>query len=96
MLECLREILKTRGITLSAFSKMSGISQPNLSNYINGNVSPTLDTLNRIAKALELEISDLFPKKDHVEFFAQVNGKSYPITEQDIINLINEKYGAEY
>lgn len=76
---------------MKAFSKMSGISQPNLSNYINGNTSPTLDTLDKIAKALDIEIQDLFPPKEDVAFFVQVDGKSYHITTKDILALIKSK-----
>lgn len=96
MLERLRDILKERGLTLKAFSELSGISQPNLSNYINGNISPTLDTLDKIAKALDLEIQDLFPKKDNVKLFVVVSGKTYPITEKDIINLVKDKTENEH
>lgn len=95
MLERLRDILKERGLTLKAFSEMSGISQSNLSNYINGNISPTLDTLDKIAKSLNLDIQDLFPRKDDVELFAYFKGKSYRITNQDILDLISSKEGYE-
>lgn len=95
MLERLRDILKERGLTLKAFSEMSGISQSNLSNYINGNISPTLDTLDKIAKSLNLDIQDLFPRKDDVELFAHFKGKSYRITNQDILDLISSKEGYE-
>lgn len=92
MLERLRDILKERGLTLKAFSEMSGISQPNLSNYINGNISPTLDTLDKIAKSLNLNIQDLFPKsKEDIELFVQFKGKSYRITTQDILDIIRIK-----
>ncbi len=95
MLERLRDILKNRGLTLKAFSDISGISQPNLSNYINGNISPTLDTLDKIAKSLNLEIQDLFPQRDRVEIFAKVNDRSYRITEQDILQIIKTKDGSD-
>lgn len=97
MLERLRDILKERGLTLKAFSEMSGISQPNLSNYINGNISPTLDTLDKIAKALDLHIQDLFPKdKEVIEFFVKVKGKLYRITAQDILDIIQIKEENEH
>jgi transcriptional regulator with XRE-family HTH domain len=83
-------------LTLKAFADLSGISQPNLSNYINGNISPTLDTLDKIAKALNLEVQDLFPQKEQVEIFAVVSGKTYKITETDIINIIKDKHGTEH
>lgn len=96
MLERLRDILKERGLTLKAFSDLSGISQPNLSNYINGNISPTLDTLDKIAKALNIEVQDLFPQKEHIKIYVVVDDKKYRITESDIINIVKDKDGTEY
>lgn len=87
----LREILKRRSMTLRSFSDLSGISQPNLSNYINGNVSPTLDMLTRIAKALEIPITDLFEEPNSIELYVKYNGNMYNITSKEIINLIETK-----
>ena len=55
----IKEILNQRGITLREFAQISGISQSNLSNYINGNISPTLDTLNKIAHHLDVDVVEL-------------------------------------
>lgn len=87
----LKEILKERHITLTAFSKKVGISQANLSNYINGNVSPTLSTLEKIADALGIELADLFQRKKAVEMFVRYNGKEYPLDRNALLTLINEK-----
>lgn len=54
----LREILKERNLTVAQFAEMSGMSQSNISNYMNGNISPTLDTLHKIANALDIEITE--------------------------------------
>ena len=64
----IKEILNQRGITLREFAQISGISQSNLSNYINGNISPTLDTLNKIAYHLDVDVV-LYPlnKSDILE-----------------------------
>lgn len=88
----LREILKDRSMTLKAFSELSGISQPNLSNYINGNVSPTLDMLTRISKALNIPITELFEEPHTLELYVKYKGNMYNITSSDIINLIESKY----
>lgn len=99
MLERLRNILKERGLTLKAFADLSGISQSNLSNYINGNISPTLETLDKIAKSLDLEVQDLFPdkQKQDIKFYAVIGDKKYQITESDILKIIKEKNGeTEY
>ena len=87
----LKEILAQRRITLKEFAFASGISQSNLSNYLNGNISPTLDTLNRIAENLGIEVTELFKEKDDVELYAKHDGILYPITKNDIINIIINK-----
>ena len=46
------------------FAQMSGISQSNLSNYLNGNISPTLDTLKKMAFFLEIDVVELFKEKE--------------------------------
>ena len=87
----LKEILFQKGITLKDFAASSGISQSNLSNYINGNISPTLDTLKKIASHLEIDVVELFKEKEDVELFAKYKGVVYPITKDDIIGIINNK-----
>lgn len=80
-----------RGITMKEFAQMSGISQSNLSNYLNGNISPTLDTLRKIASFLEVEVVELFKEKQTVEFYAKHDGKLYPIYKEDILEIISKK-----
>ena len=87
----LKEILAQRRITLKDFAAASGISQSNLSNYLNGNISPTLDTLNRIADNLGMEVTELFKEKDDVELYVKHDGILYPITKSDIIGVIKDK-----
>ena len=87
----IKEILSQKGMTLKELSQLSGITQSNLSNYLNGNISPTLDTLIKIANHLEIEVRELFGEKDDVELYAKYNGKLHPITKKDIIELISKK-----
>lgn len=87
----LREILAKRGITLKDFAAQSGQSQSNLSNYINGKISPTLDTVSRIASHLDIDAIELFKEKDEVELYAKYHGKLYPITNEDLISIISKK-----
>ena len=87
----LREILAKRGITLKDFAAQSGLSQSNLSNYINGKISPTLDTVSRIASHLGIDAIELFKEKDEVELYAKYHGKLYPITREDLISIISKK-----
>lgn len=87
----LREILKERSMTLKAFSEQSGISQPNLSNYINGNISPTLDMLARIAESLDVPITHLLEEPEELGLYVRYKGNLYSITSNDLINLIETK-----
>lgn len=56
----LKDILKDRNESISAFASKVGITQANMSNIVNGKSSPTLDTLERIAFALNVPITELF------------------------------------
>jgi transcriptional regulator with XRE-family HTH domain len=87
----LKELLSQKGITLKDFAATSGISQSNLSNYINGNISPTLDTLKKIASHLGIDVVELFKEREEVELFVRYNGEIYPITKDDIISIIKMK-----
>lgn len=87
----LKEILKERNLSLTKFSTMVGISQSNLSNYLNGNISPKLDTLEKIADCLCIEVTELFRKKDDFEIFVRYNGVYYPITANDLRTIIENK-----
>ena len=87
----LKEILAQRGITLKEFAQSSRISQSNLSNYLNGNISPTLDTLKKIATNLNVDVVELFREKDEVEIYAKYDGILYPINKSDILDIISKK-----
>ena len=87
----LKDILKERNLTLSAFAEQVGISQSNLSNYINGNISPTLETLGKIAKALNISVTELFKEKEALEFQIKYNGKVYAIDKDNLIEIIKQK-----
>lgn len=91
----LKEILAQRGITLKDFAQMSGISQSNLSNYLNGNISPTLDTLKKIASFLSIDVVELFKEKDDVELYAKHDGILYPINKNDILDIISKKQSSK-
>lgn len=87
----IKEILSQRGITLRDFAMSSGISQSNLSNYLNGNISPTLDTLKKIAAHLGIDVVELFREKEEVELYAKYKGEMYHISKEDIISIIKNR-----
>ena len=91
---CLRQILHEKGISIVQLSKMSGISSSNLSNYMNGKISPTLETLYKIAEALNVDITELFKKREDIVLLAKYNGKTIEINKEDLIKYIKEKEGT--
>lgn len=87
----LREILKERSLTLKAFSELSGISRPNLSNYVNGNTSPTLEMLNRMADTLSISTSELLEEEEPIDVYVRYKDKMVHITKQDIETIMRLK-----
>lgn len=59
-----KDILKSRGISIKDFAEQLGINRVNLSNQLNGN--PTLETLEKWASALGVSVPDLFNDKTTV------------------------------
>jgi len=52
------EVCKSKGISLKELAGKLGITNVGLSQQINGN--PTIETLDKIASALEVDITELF------------------------------------
>ncbi len=56
----IKDIIKEKGYTIKSLSEKMNINRVNLSNMINGN--PTVETLEKIAIALDVPITELFAK----------------------------------
>ena len=55
----LRNIMKCRAVSQPELADMTGISQPRISNYMRGQISPGFFNLDKIARALDCLIEDL-------------------------------------
>lgn len=55
----LRNIMRCRNMNQVSLSEATGISQPRISNYMRGNISPGFYNLDKIARALDCPIEDL-------------------------------------
>jgi len=75
----IKEVIKEKGLTIQSLADTMGINRVNLSSSINGN--PTVETLQKIADALGVPISELFeqPDKDTVQLTCPNCGKSITI-----------------
>ncbi|NED64690.1 helix-turn-helix transcriptional regulator, partial [Streptomyces sp. SID10244] len=56
----IREVRKTRGLTMVQLAELAGVSQGLISQVENGRADPSLETLRRIAEALGIPLFDLF------------------------------------
>lgn len=75
----IKEVIKEQGLTITELAEQMGINRVNLSNMVNGN--PTVETLNKIADALGVPITELFeqPKKDGASITCPNCGKNINI-----------------
>ena len=59
----IKELLKEKGITISDLADKIGTTQTSLSRALGENGNPTYETLNKISKALNVDMSELFKSK---------------------------------
>lgn len=75
-----KDLIKQKGMTMQQFAEMLGVTRDTLTRNINGN--PTLETLERIANALEVDIAELFVRNtpdSGVNGFVKVKGTLYEV-----------------
>lgn len=86
----IKEVIKDKGMTVSSLAEKMGIKQESLSRAINGN--PTLETIDKIACHLGVEVWELFtesPGESEISGFIKAKGTIYEIkSRQDIENLL--------
>ena len=70
----IKDVIKEKGLTIQALADQMGINRVNLSSSINGN--PTIETLEKIALALNVHISELFEKPQSSELTCPKCGAS--------------------
>ena len=73
-----KELVKKSGMTLESFAESLGYSRQNLTKTLSNN--PTIGTLERIANALNVEVSELFAPKDDFIAFVRANGETQTFT----------------
>ena len=62
----IKEVIKEKGKTITELADIMGINRVNLSNMVNGN--PTVETLNKIADALCVPITELLSDQRTIPF----------------------------
>ena len=86
----IKDVCKEKGITVSQLAEKMGIKQESLSRAING--TPTLETLEKIANALEVDIAELFVSSSSggIIGVVRIGDTNYNINSvSDLWNLVN-------
>lgn len=74
----IKEVQKEKKITVVELAGIVGVAQPTMSNLVNGKTTPSLETLQKIADALGVNITELFaPKSDDFTALIDHGGKLY-------------------
>ena len=73
----IREVIKEHGLKASELAAKIGMSESGLNQHINGN--PSVKTLERIADALGVSITELFEKRPEPTFTCPHCGKEIEI-----------------
>jgi transcriptional regulator with XRE-family HTH domain len=61
--DVIRRLRETLGLTQAALAKRAGLSRMHVIRIERDEVSPSLDTLERVAKALGVTVRNLLPKE---------------------------------
>lgn len=59
----IKEILRSKGLTAKEAAQRAGIAEAAFSNIANEKANPSLSTLQKIAEALAVDISELFAER---------------------------------
>lgn len=87
----IKDVLKEKKVTVVSLAGMIGITQPNMSNIVNGKSTPSLETLEKIANALGVDITELFaPFSGGIIGVIRIRDTNYNINSvSDLWNLVN-------
>ena len=96
----LREARLAAGLSQSELEELSGIPKARLSRYENGHVEPSIQTLNRLARALNVSEASLLGDQRAAmeEFFSVLTERGVKITTKDearsMANTFADSLGA--
>ncbi len=85
-----KELLAERGLTQKELAKKMGVAEISLSRSLRNN--PSMETLKKIAEALEVKLSDLFEKKESdIIGFLRVHGYLKQVASlEDLKQLVED------
>lgn len=86
----IKEIANAKGLQLKDVAKKMGIAQETITRAIKRN--PTIKTLESIAEALEVDITELFPLPEQsIKGYLEVNGVVHKIdSKSQLLDIISK------
>ncbi len=78
----IKEVAKEKNVGIGELANLIGVAQPSMSNIVNEKSMPSIETLQKIADALEVHISDLFERPDDNCFRCPKCGTTLEIKEK--------------
>jgi len=78
----IKEVSKSKEIKTALLADKVGITRANMSNIVNGKTTPSLLTLEKIASALEVDITELFEPARADEFTCPRCGTSLTVSQK--------------
>lgn len=79
----IKEICKSKKMTLNELAEKIGVSQPSISGLATGKIKPSFDTLERLADALEVAPSELFAPASSDSFLCPHCGKPIEVRKPE-------------
>lgn len=83
-----KEVCKKKGVTLQELADKMKVKRESLSRAINGN--PTVETLEKIATALNVPISALFVAERDFIAFVRRNGETFTFESEEALKVYAE------
>lgn len=77
----IKELCKEREITLNELAKQIGVTQPSISGLATGKLKPSLDTIEKLCEALDVEVGELFVPRNKDEIICPKCGSRFKIIE---------------
>lgn len=65
--ENLKRLRKEKGLSQRALAQLSGVTHSQIANYETGKAKPSLDTLRKLGKGLQLSIFEMVPYEEYKE-----------------------------
>ena len=85
----IKELIKEKGTTIQNIADLIGVNRVTLSNSINGN--PTLETLEKIANALDVPVTERFARSsDEVVGAVRIGKDTHVINSKEDIKKLAE------